>query len=104
MNSFYDFCKLSKDMGPQNDADLEIMWVIPFPNVIGSFMYAIACTRHDIAQAMGVLNQFMVNPMSSHWIAKKWIFCFAFLEVSCMKWYAQNIILPMEWGLFPIYG
>jgi ATP-binding cassette subfamily B (MDR/TAP) protein 1 len=58
---FMTFCKLSKDMGIQNDVDLEVMWVIPFRNVIGSFMYAILCTRHDIAQAMGVVNQFMVN-------------------------------------------
>jgi ATP-binding cassette subfamily B (MDR/TAP) protein 1 len=58
---FMTFCKLSKDMGIQNDVDLEVMWVIPFRNVIGSFMCAILCTRHDIAQAMGVVNQFMVN-------------------------------------------
>jgi hypothetical protein len=33
---FMTNCKLSKDMGFQNDANLEIMWVIPFQNVIGS--------------------------------------------------------------------
>ncbi len=54
-------CKLSQDMSPQSDVDLEVMWVIPFPNVIGSFMYEIVCTRHDITQAMGVVNQYMVN-------------------------------------------
>ncbi len=42
-------CKLSKDMGPQNDVDLETMQAILFQNDIGSFMYAMVCTRFDIA-------------------------------------------------------
>jgi len=58
--------KLSKDMGLQNDANLEIMWVSLFQNVIGSFMYAMVCTRPDIAQVMGVVNQFMANIKQSH--------------------------------------
>ncbi len=41
--------KLLKDMGLQDDANLEIMRVIPFQNVIGSLMYAIICTRPNIA-------------------------------------------------------
>jgi hypothetical protein len=58
--------KLSKDMGLQNDANLEIMWVSLFQNVIGNFMYAMVCTRPDIAQVMGVVNQFMANIKQSH--------------------------------------
>jgi hypothetical protein len=42
------------------------MWVSLFRNVIGSFMYAMVCTRLDIAQAMGVVNQFMANLQQSH--------------------------------------
>jgi len=42
-------CKLSKDIGLQNDANLEIMWVIPFQNAIGSFMYVIICIKPNIA-------------------------------------------------------
>ncbi len=53
-------------MGLQNDANLEIMWVSLFQNVIGSFMYAMVCTRPDIAQVMGVVNQFMANIKQSH--------------------------------------
>jgi hypothetical protein len=48
--------KLSKDMGLQNDADLEIMWVIPFQNVIGSFMYAMVCKRFDIGHVVGFVS------------------------------------------------
>jgi hypothetical protein len=49
--------KLSKDMGLQNYANLETMWVSLFQNVIESFMYAMVCTRPDVAQAMGFVNQ-----------------------------------------------
>jgi hypothetical protein len=46
---FMTNCKLSKDMGLQNDANLEVMWVIPFQNVIKSLMYAIICIIPNIA-------------------------------------------------------
>ncbi len=51
---FLTNCKLSKGMDPQNDANLEVMWAIPFLNAIGSFMYAMVCTRLDIAQVGGL--------------------------------------------------
>jgi hypothetical protein len=41
-------------MNPQNDANLEAMWVIMFQNVIGSLIYAMVCTRLDIAQQCGL--------------------------------------------------
>ncbi len=50
---FMTNCKFSKGMGPQNDANLEVMWAIPFQNVIGSFMYAMVWTKLDIAQVVG---------------------------------------------------
>jgi hypothetical protein len=49
---FMTNCKLSKDMGLQADANLEIMRVIPFQNDIGSLMYAIICTRPNIAKVV----------------------------------------------------
>jgi len=45
---------LPKDMGPQNDANLEGMWVILFQDVIGNLMYAIVCTRLDIVRQQGL--------------------------------------------------
>jgi hypothetical protein len=47
---FMTNCKFSKDMGLQSDVNLEGMWVILFQDVIGSLMYAIICTRFDIAK------------------------------------------------------
>lgn len=54
-------CELLKDIGIQSDVDLEAMQVIPIQNVIESLMYAMVCTRLDIAYVVGVVNQFKGN-------------------------------------------
>ncbi len=51
---FMTNCKLSKDIGPQNDVDLEGTSAILFQNAIGNLMYAMVCIRLDIAHVMWV--------------------------------------------------
>lgn len=46
---------------------------VPYASVVGSLMYAMVCTRPDIAQAVGVVSRFMNNPGKEHWRAVKWI-------------------------------
>jgi hypothetical protein len=36
-------------------------------------MYAMVCTRLDIAHAVGVVSRYMNNPGKEHWEAVKWI-------------------------------
>jgi hypothetical protein len=36
-------------------------------------MYAMVCTRPDIAHAVGVVSRYMNNPGKEHWEAVKWI-------------------------------
>ena len=36
-------------------------------------MYAMVCTRSDIAHAMGVVSRFMSRPGKQHWEVVKWI-------------------------------
>jgi ATP-binding cassette subfamily B (MDR/TAP) protein 1 len=36
-------------------------------------MYAMVCTRPDIAYAVGVVSRYMSNPGTEHWEAVKWI-------------------------------
>ena len=43
-------------------------------SAVESLMYAMVCTRLDIAHAVGVVSRFMVNPGKDHWEAVKWIF------------------------------
>ena len=41
--------------------------------VFGSLMYAMVCTRPDIAHAVGVVSRYMNNLGKEHWEVVKWI-------------------------------
>ena len=47
---------------------------VPYASVVGSLMYAMVCTRPDIAHAVGVLSRYMLKPGKEHWIAVKRVF------------------------------
>ena len=47
---------------------------VPYASAVGSLMYAMVCTRPDIAHAVGVLSRFMSNPGKEHWTAMKQVF------------------------------
>ena len=44
---------------------------VPYSSAVSSLMYAMVCTRPDIADAVGVLSKFMSKPGKEHWIAVK---------------------------------
>jgi hypothetical protein len=46
---------------------------VPYSSVVGSLMYAMVCTRPDIAHAVGVVRRYMKNLGKEHWEAIKWI-------------------------------
>ncbi len=46
----------------------------PYQQVIGSSMYAMLCTRPDLAYPISVLSQHMANRNMQHWMAVKRIF------------------------------
>ena len=64
---------LSKSMSPKLDEDRLKMSNIPYASVVGSLMYAMLCTRPDIAYAVSVVSQFQANPGEQHWMAVKTI-------------------------------
>src|SRR3954465_2556048 len=43
----------------------------PYASAIGSIMYAMLCTRPDVALAVSLTNRFQSNPGMDHWIAVK---------------------------------
>jgi len=45
----------------------------PYASAVGSLMYAMVCTRPDIAHAVGVVSRFMSDPGEKHWEGVKWI-------------------------------
>lgn len=47
---------------------------VPYTSAVGSLMYAMVCTRPDIAHVVGVVSRFLSNLGKEHWAAIKWIF------------------------------
>jgi hypothetical protein len=46
---------------------------VPYASLVGSLIFAMVCTRPDIAYSVGVLSRFMANPGKAHWEAAKWV-------------------------------
>ena len=65
--------KLSKEQSPKTEEERDHMSKVPYASNIGSLMYAMVCTRPDIAHAVGVVSRFMSRPGKQHWEAVKWI-------------------------------
>ncbi|GKB90779.1 putative RNA-directed DNA polymerase [Tanacetum coccineum] len=40
---------------------------VPYASAVGSLMYAMVCTRPDLAHAVGVVSRFLSNPGKKHW-------------------------------------
>ena len=39
---------------------------VPYASVVGSLMYAMVCTRLDIAFVVGITSRFLTNPGKEH--------------------------------------
>ncbi|KAH9801638.1 hypothetical protein KPL71_001098 [Citrus sinensis] len=65
--------KLSKMQAPVTDQDKSLMSEVPYAQAVGSLMYAMVCTRADIAYAVSLVSRFMSDPGKEHWDAVKWI-------------------------------
>ena len=64
---------VTKEQLPKTEAEKAEMEDIPYASAVGSIMYAMVCTRPDIAHAVGVVSRYMSNPGIQHWEAVKWI-------------------------------
>jgi hypothetical protein len=60
-------------MCPKTQEEIEYMSRVPYSSAVGSLMYAMVCTRPDIAHAVGVVSRYMKNPGKEHWEVVKWI-------------------------------
>ncbi|KAD4180551.1 hypothetical protein E3N88_29142 [Mikania micrantha] len=65
--------KLTDKDCPSSEKEIEEMDRVPYASAVGSLMYAMVCTRPDIAYAIGVVSRFLSNPGKKHWEAVKWI-------------------------------
>ena len=65
--------KLSKEQSPKIAEERDHMTLVPYASAVGTLMYVMVCTRHDIAHAVGVVSRYMANPGKEHWEAVKWL-------------------------------
>ncbi|GJX43981.1 retrotransposon protein, putative, ty1-copia subclass [Tanacetum coccineum] len=70
--------RLSKSQGASTPAELKRMQNVPYASAVGSIMYAVRCTRPDVAFAQNITSRFQQNPSDLHWTTVKNI-----LKVSC---------------------
>ena len=62
---------ISREMSPKTPEDMVEMAKVPYASAIGSLIYAILCTRPDIAYTVSVTSRFQFNPSLEHWVAIK---------------------------------
>ena len=58
--------KLSSKQSPSSEKEKEEMRKVPHALAVGSLMYAMVCTRLDIAHAIGVVSRFLSNPSKAY--------------------------------------
>jgi hypothetical protein len=69
VNLFVDQC-------PKTQEEEEDMSRVPYASVVISLMYAMVCTRSDIAHEVGFLSRYMSKPGKDHWTTIKRVFRF----------------------------
>ncbi|GJV43848.1 hypothetical protein Tco_1428384 [Tanacetum coccineum] len=69
--SFPTNVKLSSKMSPSSEIERMEMSRVPYALAVGSLMFAIICTRPDIAHALGVVSRYMAEPGRKHYESVK---------------------------------
>ena len=62
---------LSNKMSPKTSEKRERMAIIPYASAVELIMYAMLCTKPDVAYALGIVSRFQENPREDHWKAVK---------------------------------
>ncbi|KAJ9547497.1 hypothetical protein OSB04_020040 [Centaurea solstitialis] len=62
---------LSKAQCPVSSEDQDKMKSVPYASAIGSIMYAMLCTRPDVAYSISVTSRYQQNRGEAHWVAIK---------------------------------
>ena len=57
---------LSKRMSPKILKERNRMSSIPYASAIGSIMYAMLCTRPNVAYTLGIASRFQADPGEDH--------------------------------------
>ncbi|GKF03205.1 hypothetical protein Tco_0030128 [Tanacetum coccineum] len=62
---------LNKTQGASTPKEVKRMQNVPYALAVGSIMYAVRCTRPDVAFTQNITSHFQQNPGEPHWCAMK---------------------------------
>nr|GEZ27716.1 hypothetical protein [Tanacetum cinerariifolium] len=79
--------KLSKKQCPSSVEEKLKIKQVPYASAVGSLIYAMVCTRPDLAHALSVVSTYLSNPSRAHWEAVKWIF--RYLRGGAVSWQSR---------------
>uniref|UniRef100_A0A3Q7I1X3 Reverse transcriptase Ty1/copia-type domain-containing protein n=1 Tax=Solanum lycopersicum TaxID=4081 RepID=A0A3Q7I1X3_SOLLC len=77
-------------LSPKTVEERDHMALVPYASAVGSLMYAMVCTRPDIAHALGVVSRYMANPGKEHWEAVKWLLRYLRRTSSTSLWFGKG--------------
>ncbi|GJW78000.1 hypothetical protein Tco_0139682 [Tanacetum coccineum] len=63
--------KISKDLCPKTDEELDQMSRVPYASAIGSIMYVMTCTRPDVSFALSMASLHQQNLGEGYWTVVK---------------------------------
>ena len=86
--------QISKEHSPKTPEDRALMEKITYALAIGSLMYAMLCTRPDVAYFLSFMSIFQTNPDERHWEAVK----------SILKYLRMTKYMRRTKDLFLVYG
>ncbi|GJU98245.1 putative RNA-directed DNA polymerase [Tanacetum coccineum] len=67
----HDGIKISSDLCPKTNDELDKMSRVPYASAIGSIMYAMTCTRPNVSFALSMVSRHQQNPGEGHWTVVK---------------------------------
>ncbi|GKG08220.1 hypothetical protein Tco_0334052, partial [Tanacetum coccineum] len=62
---------LNKSQCATTSAEMKRMQNVPYASAVGSIMYAVRCTRPDVAFAQNITSCFQQNSGEAHWTVVK---------------------------------
>ncbi|GKF92359.1 hypothetical protein Tco_0279078, partial [Tanacetum coccineum] len=65
--------ELSNEMCVSTPEEVAYMKKVPYASAVGSIMYAVRCTRPDVAFAQNLVSRYQQNPGKLQWVAVKHI-------------------------------
>ncbi|GKC69999.1 hypothetical protein Tco_1115882 [Tanacetum coccineum] len=82
---------LNKTQGASTPGEVKHMQNVPYASAVGSIMYAVICTRPDVAFAQNITSRFQHNPREPHWTAMKIILKYLRNTIDMLLVYGGNL-------------